>query len=91
MIVSMTEVNNVTKCMEEVMPDISVSISFHKHGKDTSIALSVDSALTGCTVFTHEYGDIFEAYSILLGMYYGACITKEKVFDHYPVPQFAEF
>ena len=91
MTISFTDVSNVAKCMEETIPNISVSISFRKYGKDTSIALSVDNALTGSTLFTHEYDDIFETYSVMLGMYYGACITKDKVFDHYPVPQFAEF
>lgn len=88
--VNLIDVTNVAKCMEEVMPNIRVGIDFHRDSKD-SIVLSVDDVEKEKELFTGYYDDIFDAYKILLGIYYGACIAKDKVFDHYPVPQFAEF
>lgn len=94
--VNLIDVTNVAKCMEEVMPNVRVSIDFQRvdfatRGSKDLIVLSVDDVEKERELFTGDYDDMFDAYKILLGIYYGACIAKEKVFDHYPVPQFAEF
>ena len=92
MVINMIDLENVCRCIEESMPNVNVYIDFEKHDFSTrdkmyGVGLSIRDDEKNCTLFSNScYDDIFQVYPILLGIYYGICIAKDKPFDYSPTP-----
>lgn len=90
--VSFEELENVIKCIEEVMPNTKVRIDFCRsdggsrlHHEDVEVSIRDEG--NDATLFSAwGYSNIFQAYPILLGIYYGMSIAKGKPFDYSPTP-----
>lgn len=85
------DLDNVMKCIHEVMPDANVRIDFSRSDfssnfKHESVGVSIRDEEHERTLFCSDYDNIFSAYPILLGIYYGICIAKDKPFDYDPTP-----
>lgn len=89
--VSLIDLENVARCMEEVMPNVRVDIDFQtidhsSSGRRSCVNLSIENVDDISTIFSQDYDDVFQAYPVLLGIYYGACLAKGKPFDLSPTP-----
>ncbi len=94
--VSNCDLDNVIRCIEEQIHNANVYIDFCKADHSTrdrkeSVEVSIRDEENDRTLFCSSYDDIFQAYPILLGIYYGACIAKDDVFDYYPTPSGADW
>lgn len=89
--VSMVDIENVIRCIEETIPNASVYIDFNRSDSGSnyrheSVGVSIRDEENDCTLFCTDYDDIFQVYPILLGIYYGVCMAKDNPFDYSPTP-----
>ena len=89
--VSMVDIENVIRCIEETIPNASVYIDFNRSDpgsnyRHESVGVSIRDEENDCTLFCTDYDDIFQVYPILLGIYYGVCMAKDNPFDYSPTP-----
>lgn len=89
--VSTVDLDNVIRCIEETIPNASVYIDFSRSDSGSnyrheSVSVSIRDEENCSTLFSSDYDDIFQAYPILLGIYYGMSIAKDKPFDYSPTP-----
>lgn len=89
--VSNVDLDNVIRCIEESIQNANVYIDFNRSDSGSnyrheSVGVSIRDEENDCTLFCTDYDDIFQAYPILLGIYYGACIAKGEPFDYSPTP-----
>ena len=91
MVINMIDLQNVCRCIEESVPNANVYIDFSRpdfgsNYKHERVGMSIRDDENNCTLFCSDYDDIFQVYPILLGIYYGICIAKDKPFDYSPTP-----
>ncbi len=89
--VSMVDLDNVIRCIEETIPNACVYIDFNRSDSGSnyrheSVSVSIRDEENCCTLFASDHEDIFQVYPILLGIYYGACMANKKPFDYSPTP-----
>lgn len=90
------ELDNVIKCIEERMPNTVVYLDFERYdhssrGKEFGVGLKIRDEENDRTLFSSDYDDIFKAYPVLLGIYYGISINQDKPFDYTPTPSGADW
>lgn len=94
--VSNCDLDNVIRCIEEQIHNTNVYIDFCKadyssSGRKEHVDVTIRDEENDSTMFCTTYDDIFQAYPILLGIYYGICMAKGEPFDYSPLPAGADW